>query len=590
MFKSRFKDEINRLKSSDDLKIGSFVLAVGVLGGLGAVAFRYLIDGTRWVFFERFKTLAGAWGDWYVIFVPVFGITLVAYIVNRWAIEAKGHGVPEVQYAVRKEGGKIRPRVAFVKTMASALCIGTGGSVGREGPIVQIGATLGSILGQLGRLPTELVRLLVACGAAAGISSTFNAPIAGVIFSLEVVLGNFSGRAFGFIVVSSITATAIRRAIMGDTPSFQLAEVFQLKSALELPLYLLMGLLLGGLSIVFVKSVYFFEDRFEKMPGHRLLKAALGGLAVGLLGYFGSRFLFGVGYDGIDSALHGGIAVKMLFLLVAMKILATSLTLGAGGSGGIFAPSLFIGAMAGGAFGDTVNRLFPGVCAPPGAYSLVGMAALFAGAAHAPITAIVILFEMTNDYRVILPLMLAAVVSYLFSSTLAPDSIYFIKLRRRGGLEPDKMPTGVLDQILVVDAMTTGPQTARKDDKISDFAERMYRSEIRSFPVLDGEGFLVGIVSEKDMSNALTAGKAGDKTVGDIMSRDLVTCFPGQTLRSVLETYKDISFRKIPVVDPKDKRKLIGLLSRERILWAYGELANEYKLYHSQGRQAISDV
>ena len=316
----------------------------------------------------------------------------------------------------------------------------------------------------------------------------------------------------------------------------------------------------------------------------------MGGLGVGLLGYFGSPYLFGVGYDGIDSALQNGMALKMLLLLTALKIVATSLTLGAGGSGGIFAPSLFIGAMSGGAFGSIVTRLFPGTCASPGAYALVGMAALFAGAAHAPITAIVILFEMTNDYRVILPLMLATVVSYLFSSTLAPDSIYFIKLRRRGGLMPDRTPSSVLDHILVADAMSANPETVRTDVKISDFAKQLYRSPNRSFPVLDGEGFLAGMISEKDIADALAPGKDGEKTVAEIMTRDLVICEPGQTLRSVLESCKDRSFRKIPVVDPKDKRVLLGLLSRERILWAYGELANEFQLYHAHGRPNISDV
>jgi chloride channel protein, CIC family len=590
MFQARFKRVLTRLQNSGDLKIGAFVLAVGVLGGLGTVVFRDLIDAVKWLFFGQTRFLAQSLGSWYVILVPAFGITAVAYIVNRWAIEAKGHGVPEVQYAVRKQGGKIRPRVAFVKILASALCIGTGGSVGREGPIVQIGATLGSVLGQIGSLPTELVRLLVACGAAAGISGTFNAPIAGVIFALEVVLGSFSGRAFGFIVVSAITSTAIRQAIMGDTPSFQLAEVFQLRSPLELPLYLLMGLLLGALAILFVKSVYFFEDFMEKIRAHRLLKAALGGLAVGLLGYFGSPFLFGVGYDGIDSALKNGMAFKMLLLLALLKILATSLTLGAGGSGGIFAPSLFIGAMSGGAYGGVVNRLFPGVCASPGAYAMVGMAALFAGAAHAPITAIVILFEMTNDYRVILPLMLATVVSYLFSSTLAPDSIYFIKLRRRGGLVPDQAPSSVLDHILVADAMATGPETVLSEVKISEFAKQLYGSPNRSFPVLDREGFLVGMVSEKDVARALRDGKSEGKAVADIMTRDLFTCTPQQNLRSVLENCKDRSFRKIPVVDPGDKRVLRGLLARENIFWAYGELSNEYQNYQAQGRKEISDV
>lgn len=572
-----------RLNRSEDLTIGAYALGVGVLGGLGTVLFRFLIERGTWFFFVRSKILGPVLGGWYIILVPTFGLMAVAAIVNRWAKEARGHGVPEVQYAVLKEGGRIRPRVALVKIVASALCIGTGGSVGREGPIVQIGATLGSILGRLGRLSPELVRLLVACGSAAGISGTFNAPIAGVFFAQEIILGSFSGRAFGFIVVSSITSTAIRRALMGDETSFQLAQVFQLHSALELPLYLLMGLLLGGLSILFVKAIYLTDDFFEGLPGHYLWKAGLAGLGVGLLGYFVSPHLFGVGYGGIDLSLQGGLAAGWLLAFAAAKILATSLSLGGGGSGGIFSPSLFIGAMAGGAFGDLAHRLFPGVCAPPGAYSLVGMAALFAGAAHAPITSIVILFEMTNDYRVILPVMLAVAVSFLFSSTLAPDSVYAVKLRRLGGLEPGGIPSNVLDQLLVADAMETRVPTVARDTPLKSFANRMYRSADRSFPVMDEKGQLVGMVSETDLVFR-GKGKSG-KTVGNIMTRRLVTVTPGQSLRSALEKVGEFSFKKVPVVDSRNPRKLLGALSREKVLWAYGELSREYRDYHEQGRE-----
>ena len=576
MFLSRFKLEVTRLKESEDLKIGFLVVAVGLLGGLGAVLFWNMIGWTKAVFFGGGGKALAFMGDSFVVLVPAMGMALVSWIVNRWAIEAKGHGVPEVQYAVRKRGGFIRPRVAVVKILASALCIGTGGSVGRKGPIVQIGATLGSAAGRLLRLPREWVRVLVGCGAAAGISATFNAPIGGVFFAQEIILGSFSGRAFGFIVVSSITAAAVRQALIGNAPSFELSQVFQLRSPLELPLYFLMGLFLGALSFLFVKFFYFLEDLIEGLPGNRHLKAAGGGLLVGLLGYFGSPFLFGVGYDGIDAALANGLAVKTLLLLAVLKILATSLSLGSGGSGGIFSPSLFIGAMAGGAFGDAVAGLFPGTCAPAAAYSLVGMAAVFAGAAHAPITAIVILFEMTRDYHVILPLMLAAVVSYLFSSALAPDSIYFVKLRREGGLAPDPQPLGLLDYTLVADAMVRGPVTARPGEKIGDFAAWVYRSPYRSFPVVDGEGALVGMVAEKDVAQALARGERETKTVGDVMRRDPITCTPGQSLRSVLENLDDRPFQKIPVVDPLDNKSLLGLLPRETILWAYGEMSKEH--------------
>ncbi len=585
----RLKIAARRAGNTDDFKLGALAFLVGLVGGAGAIVFRYLIALVRNAFFIQGGAALGFLGDAYIVLMPAAGLVLVGIIVRRWAMEAQGHGVPEVQYAVRKEGGYIRPRVAAVKTIASAICIGSGGSVGREGPIVQIGSTFGSIVGRIGKLPRPHVRLMVACGAAAGIGGTFNAPIAGVIFALEVILADFKTRAFGLIVIASVTATALCQAVLGKRPSFELVQIFTLNSAWELPLYALMGMILGLVALLYVRSVYWFEDSFERWRANPNLKAAAGGLFVGLMGYLGSDLIFGVGYEGIELCLRGAIGIKMLVLLVGLKILATSVTLGAGGSGGIFAPSLFIGAMGGGAFGMAAHSLFPGVCAPAGAYALVGMAAVFAGAAHAPITAIIILFEMTDDYKIILPLMLAAVISYLLSSLLGPDSIYDIKLRRRGGLTPDALPGSTLDHILVADAMTTKVRTVKPDVKIGELLDLMRRSNLRSFPVVDEDGKLAGIVTERDATQALMAGKGENETVQDCMTSVPATCLPGQSLRELLENFSAHGVRQMPVVDPKDNRKLLGLLSRDRILWAYGVLAKEYgKLARAGKREAKS--
>ena len=582
-------------RRSENMGLVLLALGIGLLGGLGAILFRYLINGADWLFFQGGKQALGFMGDFYVILLPAIGLLVVSLVVRRWAPEAKGHGVPEVMYSVKRQGGRIRPRVAIIKALASAVCIGSGGSVGREGPIVQIGATIGSSLGQFLGLRQQRVRLLVACGAAAGIGGTFNAPIAGVIFALEVILGSFAARSFGLVVIASVTSTALCQAVLGAEPAFPLAQVFVLHSFWELAIYLALGLLAGLLALTYVKVLYFFEGLFERWSWPASIKAILGGLLVGLLGwvclrYFGGRFLFGVGYDGIEKALFleqpaelsfaigAGMTVTVLLLLTGMKILATSLTLAGGGSGGVFAPALFIGAAAGGAFGLVANALFPGVCAPPGAYALVGMGAVFAGSAHAPMTAVLILFEMTDDYQIILPLMIAVVIAYLVASGLNPDSIYTIKLRRRGGLAPQRAPVSALDLILAADAMSAGGPYSWPDEPVSELAARMKNSDIPGFCVLDGDEKLVGIVTRRDVEAALMAGpKVAERTTAHIMTRNLATCTPKDCLRDVLPRLTSMEIGQIPVVDPKKPAVLLGVIRRKQIFWAYGELASEHR-------------
>lgn len=585
---------LRTFQRSENFSLVLMSVSVGLAGGLGAILFRYLIGWADRLFFEGGARVLDFMGDFYVILLPAVGLLLVSAVVRRWAPEARGHGVPEVMYAVKKEGGRIRPRVAVIKALASALCIGSGGSVGREGPIVQIGASVGSSLGQFFGLRQQRVRLLVACGAAAGIGGTFNAPIAGVLFALEVILGSFAARSFGLVVLASVTATALCQAVLGAEPAFPLTQVFHLNSFWEMPIYLVLGLLAGLVAVVYVRAVYFLEGLFERWTWPAWSKALIGGLLMGLVGwvalrYFGGRYLFGVGYDGIEQALFlnragelswsltVGLTVPVLLLLTGMKILATGLTLAAGGSGGVFAPALFIGAMAGGAFGLVANALFPGICAPPGAYALVGMGAVFAGSAHAPITAVLILFEMTDDYQIILPLMSAVVIAHLIASGLFADSIYTVKLRRRGGLSPRHTPTSALDLILVADAMSPLGLTAAPGESIAALAARMQHSDQHAFAVVDGQGRLEGIATKRDVESALLAGAGDVGAVADIMTRNVITCRPDDRLRDVLSRLAELEVGQMPVVDRDQPTRALGMIRREQIFWAYGEMAQEHQ-------------
>jgi CIC family chloride channel protein len=417
----------------------TLAIVVGLGAGLGAVAFRWLIYGIQRLFFGGSAHLFPSLGLFRVIPLPAIGGLFVGLLIYYFAWEARGHGVPEVMLAVIAQGGRIRPRVAVIKSLASALCIGSGGSAGREGPIVQIGSALGSTLGQLLRLPERTLRLLVACGAAGGIAATFNAPISGVLFACEIILRRFETRALGFIVLSSVAATAVARSVWGDARPF-VVPPYELVSAWEFPLYALLGFLCVGMALAFVRVLYGLEDLFDRWHLRQYLKPAVGGLLVGLIGFVRPK-IFGVGYGpqpvgpplgGLELALLGRISLGVAVAYAILKLFATSLTIGSGGSGGIFSPCLFIGAATANAFGQIVHHLFPAHTATAGAYALVGMGAVFAGAAQAPLTSIVIIFEMTGDYRIILPIMTAAVISTLVAHYVSRDTIYTLKISRRG--------------------------------------------------------------------------------------------------------------------------------------------------------------
>lgn len=556
---------------------------VGVLAAGGAIGLRWLIAGAQWFFFDGGASLMetiglhGSLGRIHLLLVPAVGMVIVSAIVRRFAPEAGGHGVPEVQYAVRMRGGKIRPRVALVKAVASGISIGSGGSVGREGPIVQIGSALGSTVGQIAGLGSERIKVLVAAGAAAAIGATFNAPIAGVMFAVEVILISLGARSLSLVVIASVSATALSQAVLGREPAFRLIQQFTLVNEGEFLFYLLLGVVIGVLATLYIRSVYWFESSFERWQTGPTVKALVGGLAVGALGYFGSTHIFGVGHEGVELALSGDLAIRLMLLLVLLKMLATSITLGARGSGGVFAPALFIGAMAGGAFGAIVHNAFPTWTAPSGAYALVGMAALFGAAAHAPITAIVVLFEMTDDYQIILPLMFTVVLSYLIAGRLFQDSIYSFKLRRRGALAGVSSETSVLDFVLVADAMSEEFETVGPELSLRELAEKAHTSRTRSWPVVDSDEKVLGIVTETDLAKGALEAEPDTVRVEDVMTKAVITCVSHDTLRRAFRRFAELDVQLIPVVDEEEHDQLIGVLRRHEMSWAYKELSEEHQ-------------
>ena len=404
-------------------------VVVGVLTGLGSVGFIYVLQFVADVARGPVAGLLSRFGPAQLVLLPAIGGLLVGPLVHRFAREARGHGVPEVMTALAAHGGRIRKRVVSIKVIASSLTIGFGGAAGREGPMVQIGSAIGSTIGQWTRLTPHNIRTLVTCGAAGGIAATFNAPIAAAMFSMEVLIGRIHTD-FLLVLLTSLSSCMIARHFLGDFPAF-MAPRLELVSPGELPLYFLMGTLLGATAIGYVRLLYWSEDTFAGWKFPDYLKPAVGGLIVGLVLRFFPQ-IYGTGFPAVESALWVRFPWELLIGLFVAELLANCATLGSGGSGGVFAPSLYMGAMLGGAFGSLAHEWFPTWTAGSGAYAMVGMAAFFAATAKAPTTSILILFEMTNDYRIMLPLMAATAGSVYVSHRLLPFSIYTLKLQRRG--------------------------------------------------------------------------------------------------------------------------------------------------------------
>jgi CIC family chloride channel protein len=544
---------------------------VGLAGGFGAIGFRYLIN--------LFQTISyGSGGNllelaqstpWYLrVGIPALGGLVVGPIVYFLAREAKGHGVPEVMEAVALRSGLIRKRVVFVKCLASAICIGTGGSVGREGPIVQIGSAVGSAIGQLLKVSADRIRTLVGCGAAAGIAATFNAPIAGSMFALEIVLGDFGLATFSPIVISSVVATAISRHFLGDSPAF-IVPAYHLVSAWELPLYVVLGSLCALVAVMFTTTLYRLEDIFDSIRFPQYLKAAFGGLILGGIALLFPHVL-GVGYGAIDLALAQKLSWWFMFLLVFAKVLSTSITIGSGGSGGIFAPSLFLGAMAGGFFGTVANSVFPDITASAGAYSIVGMGAVVSGTTHGPLSAILILFEMTGDYKIILPLMIACIISSLTSQQILAESIYTLKLARRGVNIRAGKEVNVLRSISVRDVMNPAVETVPENLNLRKLAEKVSKSKYKSFPVVNDKGNLTGILSYLDYHSPIFDENLKDLVVAkELSTSKVVTVSLDDNLYDALERITSDDYSLLPVVSPDNPSKLRGVLTRRDIIGAY---------------------
>lgn len=539
----------------------------GIGGGLSAIAFRWLIKVFTSLFFEGGAVAFSFLDGWYTVLLPALGGAIVGPLTVFFAPEARGHGVPEIMEAVAIRGGRIRPRVAVVKSIASSICIGSGGSVGREGPIAQIGAALGSMLGGLLNLPEKRIKMLVACGAAGGIAATFNAPIGGAFFALELILGEWTAEVFAPVVIAAVVAATIGRMAFGDVPAFQMPQ-HHVEGFAELPYFILLGLIAGPIAVLFIRSISLAESIGDRMPVPRWSLPIFGGLLVGLIGMY-DHTLYGVGYEKIQSLLtEPQVLIWPLLVLIPIKLMATSITLGSGGSGGVFSPSLYIGALLGFTFGAFANAHLPGVQTEPSVYALLGMAAVFAGAAHAPVTAVLIVFELIADYHMILPLMVTVGSSVLTAKILYRFSIYNIKLVRRGVHVQLGRDVRLLNDIHVKDAMTSEPVTIHPQAKGCEAFALMENTGHHGLPLVDENGVLHGIITSDDLRRAAVDDRL-DEPVTHLATHELVVTVPDETLNDALLKLGMHHVGRLPVVDPDDHRRIVGIITEKDIVDAY---------------------
>jgi len=561
-------------------------VVVGAGSGLGSVAFIWLIKKIQIIFFVYGIRMFSFLGPLAVVPLPAIGGLIVGLIIYYGTVEAKGHGVPEVMFAVTRRGGRIQPRTVIVKTLASAITIGSGGSAGRAGPVVQIGAAMGSTVGQFLKLPTAWLRNLVMCGAAAGISATFNAPLGGIFFTTELLTTSFMSYGLPFIVISSLVSNMIATVLLGMDQSFKMPTLYALVNGTEILFYMLLGIVIVIAGYLFIKTLQLSENIFESMKKVPVwFRPAIGGLAVGFIGLY-SYDIFGVGYgdvpwnstSGFDQVLAGTVPLRLLFFLAILKIVATSSTIGSGGSGGIFAPSLFIGGMVGAMVGYLAQYFIPG--SSPGAFALVGAAAFFAGVTRAPFTSIVMMLELTRDLRMMVPLMLSVLIASEGIKILSRETIYTEKLMRRGVDVLRLANSRLVPTISVGDIMSCDHPTVSTQTTLTELKKQIEMTHRRGFAVLDPEGKLYGLVTMSDYEKAIHNGIRPENYVEEICTTDLITAFPDETLMEVLPRIFDFQIGQVPVVDPSDERKLLGML-RDRNIYAAWRLA-----FH-QGEKSI---
>lgn len=557
---------------------GMMIIAavIGLLAGGFNIIFRTIVHWVDTVFLVGGKEMLGInQGGWYLLLlplIPMLGMVLLIPLSLLFPGEVNGYGFTKFLRKVNLEGGYIKARTIILKIVATALTIGTGNSAGVEGPIAAIGGAAGSQVGQFFGVSGSRMKVYIAAGAAGGIAGMFNAPIAGIFFASEIVLlGTFEMSSFAALVIASALSTVITRAYFGETPAFPIPHYVMVNPFVEIPLYSLMALIIGLVAVFHIRVFYWVRDQYEKLPLHPQLKPISGAFLVGCIAIAFPQIM-GDGYHFIEKVLHGEGAVLVLFALIFMKIIATAITLGSGGAGGVFAPALFIGAMIGGSFGHVANQIFPNLTADPGAYATVGIGAFLAASTHAPMTAIFLLFEMTGNYLIIIPIMLTSIIGVMVAKKFNHDSIDTVDFTREGIDIHEGREAAIMKSIRVGKAITEDVDFISERANINHLLEifRMAKNSFY-FPVVDDSGRMTGIISMQDVKNILH--RAEEERVcylvGGICSRDVITLTPDDSLYTAMQLFDVKGIEEIPVVEDLENKWVVGMIKRRDVIAAY---------------------
>ena len=570
------KQRLQKFIPGENTRMVTIATFIGFAAGVCNIIFRTVVEGVHHLFFEGGISFLGIdKGGYYLLLlplIPMVGMVLLIPFSLKFPGEINGYGFTKFLRKVNLEGGFIKARTIGLKIISTALTIGTGNSAGVEGPIAQIGGAMGSQVGQFFRVSGNRMKVYIAAGCAGGIAGMFNAPIAGIFFASEIVLlGSFEISSFAALVVASAISTVVTRAYFGEVPAFPIPHYHMVNPFVEIPLYVIMAVLVGLIAVVHIRVFYWIRDRYAALNLHPQLKPLTGAFIIGSMGIFYPQVM-GDGYHFIEQVLRGEGVLLVMFTLIFLKIFATAITLGSGGSGGVFAPALFIGAMVGGAFGAVVNQLLPTMTADPGAYATVGIGAFLAASTHAPMTAIFLLFEMTGNYLIIIPIMLTSIIGVIVAKRFDEDSIDTVDFSREGINIHEGREAAIMKSVRVGKAITEDVDFISERANINHLLE-IFRLAKNSFyfPVVDDSGHMVGIISMQDVKNILH--RAEEERVcylvGAICTRDVMMLTPDDNLYTAMQLFDVKGIEEIPVVENLEEKWVIGMLKRRDVIAAY---------------------
>lgn len=569
------KKNLRKLLPGENTRMIVIATCIGLMAGLLNIIFRITVNLIHKIIFDGGSTLLGIGkGGWHLILLPLIPITGMILLIPLSLIfpgEINGYGFTKFLRKVNLEDGVIRARSIFLKIIATALTIGTGNSAGVEGPIAQIGGAMGSQVGQYSRVSGNRMKVYIAAGCAGGIAGMFNAPIAGVFFAAEIVLlGTYEISSFAALVIASAMSTAVTRSYYGMSSAFQIPQYTLVNRLVEIPLYGLMAVLMGLAAVLYIRTFYFVRDKYRNLPINPQLKPITGAFCIGVFGMFFPQVM-GDGYSYMKEVLDGGGIAWVMFALVFLKIIATSITLGSGGAGGVFAPSLFIGAMLGGTFGSVIHKLLPDFTAGSGAYATVGIGAFLAAATHAPMTAIFLLFEMTGNYQIILPIMITSIIGTIVAKKFCEDSIDTVDFTREGIDIHEGRETVVMKSLKVGSAISHDVDFISEEANIKQLLQIFSIGKSFYFPVVDETGRMTGIVSLQDVKTILHR-EENERIVykvGGICNRDVTVLTPDDSLFTAMQLFDIKGIEEIPVVESLEDRWVVGMLKRRDALDVY---------------------